>query len=225
MIQISKNIFVRRLGSATLAVCLGASLAVSLSACVPLMVGSAVMTTLVASDRRTSGAQLEDEGIDLRTASRFREAFGERVHININSYNRQVLLTGEVPTEQDKQTAEQIASRVENVRAIVNELAVLGNTTLQQRSSDSLITAKVKAGLVDAKDLYANSFKVVTERGVTYLQGRVSQREADRAAEVARSVSGVLKVVRIVEIVSDEELKRLLPQPAQGSSSNKQPGG
>ena len=219
-----KSMAKHRLASTTMAACLGATLAVTLGACVPLMVGGAVMSTLVASDRRTSGAQLEDEGIDLRTASRFREAFGDRVHININSYNRQVLLTGEVPTEQDKQTAEQIASRVENVRAIVNELAVLGNTTLQQRSSDSLITAKVKAGLVDAKDLFANSFKVVTERGTTYLQGRVSQREADRAAEVARSVSGVLKVVRIVEIVSEEELKRLLPQPAQGSG-NKQPGG
>ena len=224
MIQISKNIFVRRLGSGTLAVCLGASLAVSLSACVPLMVGGAVVSTLVATDRRTSGAQLEDEGIDLRTTSRIREALGDRVHININSYNRQVLLTGEVPNQQDKQTAEQIASRVENVRAIVNELAVLGNTTLQQRSSDALITAKVKAGLVDAKDLYANSFKVVTERGITYLQGKVSQREADRATEVARSVSGVLKVVRILEIVSEEELKRLLPQPAPGSG-NKPPGG
>ena len=224
MIENFKSNFVHRLGSTTMLAFLGASLAVSLTACVPLMVGGAVVSTLVATDRRTSGAQLEDEGIDLRTASRFREALGDRVHININSYNRQVLLTGEVPNQQDKQTAEQIASRVENVRAIVNELAVLGNTTLPQRSSDSLITAKVKAGLVDAKDLYANSFKVVTERGITYLQGKVSQREADRAAEVARSVSGVLKVVRILEIVSEEELKRLLPQPAPGSGS-KPPGG
>ena len=219
-----KSTFAHRLGTTAMFVCLGASLAVSLGACVPLMVGGAVVSTLVATDRRTSGAQLEDEGIDLRTASRIREALGDRVHININSYNRQVLLTGEVPNQQDKQTAEQIASRVENVRAIVNELAVLGNTTLQQRSSDALITAKVKAGLVDAKDLYANSFKVVTERGITYLQGKVSQREADRATEVARSVSGVLKVVRILEVVSEEELKRLLPQPAPGSG-NKPPGG
>ena len=214
----------QKITSATLLICLSATLAASLTACVPLIVGGAVVGTLIATDRRTSGAQLEDEGIDLRSANRIREALGERVHININSYNRQVLLTGEVPTAQDKQTAEQIVARVDNVRAIVNEIAVLGNSTLGQRSSDALVTAKVKAGLVDAKDLFAGAFKVVTERGTTYMLGKVSQREADRAAEVARSVSGVQKVVRIFEIVSEDELKRLLPQqPA--SKGNPQSGG
>lgn len=214
----------RALPAATLLTCLAAGVAVNLTACVPLMVSGAVMGTLVASDRRTSGAQLEDEGIDLRSASRLREALGDRGHININSYNRQVLLTGEVPTAQDKETAEQIVSKVDNVRSIVNEIAVLGNSTLGQRSSDSLVTAKVKAGLVDAKDLFAGAFKVVTERGTTYMLGKVSQREADRAAEVARSVSGVQKVVRIFEVISDDELKSLLPKPAP-SESAKQPGG
>ena len=133
----------RALPAATLLTCLAAGVAVNLTACVPLMVSGAVMGTLVASDRRTSGAQLEDEGIDLRSASRLREALGDRGHININSYNRQVLLTGEVPTAQDKETAEQIVSKVDNVRSIVNEIAVLGNSTLGQRSSDSLVTAKV----------------------------------------------------------------------------------
>ncbi len=214
------------LNRGVLMVILAASLAATLTACVPLMVGGAVVGAIVATDRRTSGAQLEDEGIDLRSASRIRENLGERVHININSYNRQVLLTGEVPTAQDKATAEQLVARVENVRTIVNELAVLGNSTLPQRSSDSLVTAKVKAGLVDAKDLYANAFKVVTERGTTYLQGKVSQREADRATEVARSVGGVQKVVRIFEIVSEEELKRLLPQQSPASTTGgKQTGG
>jgi osmotically-inducible protein OsmY len=221
----ASNASVRRFfNSATLLTCLGASLVVSLNACVPLMVSGAVMGTLVATDRRTSGAQLEDEGIDLRSASRLREALGDRGHININSYNRQVLLTGEVPTAKDKETAEQIVSKVDNVRSIVNEIAVLGNSTLGQRSSDSLVTGKVKAGLVDAKDLYAGAFKVVTERGTTYMLGKVSQREADRAAEVARSVGGVQKVVRIFEIISDEELKSLLPKPAP-SEGAKQPGG
>ena len=213
------------LSCATLLTCLGATVAIGLSACVPLMVGGAVVGTLVATDRRTSGAQLEDEGIDLRSANRIREALGDRAHVNINSYNRQVLLTGEVPTAKDKETAEQIVSKVDNVRSIVNEIAVLGNTTLGQRSSDSLVTAKVKAGLVDAKDLYAGAFKVVTERGTTYMLGKVSQREADRAAEVARTVSGVQKVVRIFEIVSEEELKRLLPPPAPTSNSSNQPAG
>jgi osmotically-inducible protein OsmY len=156
---------------------------------------------------------LEDEGIELRAASRLREAMGERGHINIASYNRQVLLTGEVPTAQDRQLAEQTVTRVENVRAIVNELAILGNATLSQRSSDALVSARVKASLVDARDLYANAFKVVTERGTTHLMGRVTQREADRATEIARSTSGVQKVVRIFEIISEEELKRMLPAP------------
>ena len=185
-----------------------------LSACAPLMVGGAAMGVLVATDRRTSGAQLEDEGIELRAASRIRENLGDRVHVNIASYNRQVLLTGEVPSAQDRQQVEQIVSRVENVRATVNELGVLGNTTLTQRSSDALVTGKVKAAMVDAKDLFANAFKVVTERGTTYLMGRVTQREADRATELTRGTSGVQKVIRIFEIISEEELKRMLPQPA-----------
>jgi osmotically-inducible protein OsmY len=185
-----------------------------LAGCVPLVVGGAVVGgSLVATDRRTSGAQLEDEGIELRSVNRLREAFLERVHINATSYNRQVLLTGEVPSEADKQRAQEIVSRVENVRSIVNELAVLGNSTLTSRSSDSLVTGRVKAAMVDAKDLYANAFKVVTERGTTYLMGRVTQREAGRGTEIARTTPGVQRVVRVLEIISEEELQRLLPQP------------
>ncbi|MBU3737616.1 MAG: BON domain-containing protein [Rhodoferax sp.] len=193
-----------------LAVALGSAL----SACAPVLVGGTVMTALVATDRRTSGAQLEDEGIELRAQSRLRETFGDRVHVNITSYNRRVLITGEVPTAQDPQRVEQLVSRVENVKGVVNELAVLGNTTLTQRSTDTLVTGRVRAGLVDAKDLYASAFKVVTERGTTYLMGRVTQREADRATEVARSTSGVQKVVRLFEIITEEELKALMPKPA-----------
>ena len=190
------------------------------TACVPLVVGGAVIGgTLVATDRRTSGAQLEDEGIELRSVNRLREAFVERVHVNATSYNRQVLLTGEVPTEAEKVRAQEIVSRVENVRSIVNELAVLGNTSLASRSSDSLTTGRVKASFVDAKDLYANAFKVVTERGTTYLLGRVSQREATRATEIARTTPGVQRVVRVLEIISEEELQRALPQPAKPSTS------
>jgi osmotically-inducible protein OsmY len=197
-----------------LAACLGAGL----SACAPLVLGGAVMGSLVATDRRTTGTQVEDEGIELRAASAIRDNLGERVHINVTSYNRQVLLTGEVPNAQDKQSAEQLASKVENVRAIVNEIGVMGNTSLTQRSSDALTTGKVKAGLVDAKDLFSNAFKVVTERGTTYLMGRVTQREADRATAVVRSTSGVQKVVRVLEIISEEDLQNMLPKPAAGEA-------
>lgn len=193
---------------------LAVSLGAGLSACAPLMVGGAVMGSMVAMDRRTSGAQVEDEGIELRAVSSVREHLGERVHVNITSYNRQVLLTGEVPSPQDKQLVEQVVSRVENVRSIVNELDVLGNSTLTQRASDSLVTGKVKAGLLDAKDLFANAFKVVTERGTVYLMGRVTQREAERATDIARGTGGVQKVVRALEIISEEELSSMLPKPA-----------
>jgi len=198
---------------------LTASLGSTLTACVPVIMGGAVMGTLVATDRRTSGAQLEDEGIELRSASRIRDNLGDRAHVNVNSYNRRVLLTGEVPNAQDKQLVEQIVSRVDNVQSVVNELAVLGNTTLTQRSSDSLVTGKVKAGMVDAKDLFANAYKVVTERGVTYIMGRVTQREADRATDIARSTSGVQKVVRVFEIISEDDLRNMLPQPAPESKA------
>ena len=195
-----------------------------LAGCVPLVVGGMVAGgALVATDRRTSGAQLEDEGIELRSASRLREALLERVHINVTSYNRQVLLTGEVPSEADKARAQDIVSRVENVRSIVNELAVLGNTSLTSRSSDALITGRVKASFVDAKDLYANAFKVVTERGTTYLLGRVTQREATRATEIARTTPGVQRVVRVLEIISEEELQRLLPQPPKPGTAAPSP--
>ena len=193
---------------------LSASLLAGLTACVPLLMGGAMVgTALVATDRRTSGTQLEDEGIELRAVSRLRETLGDRAHVNVTSFNRRVLITGEVPAEQDKQLVEQAVSRLENVRSVVNELAVLGNSSLTQRSNDSLITGKVKAGLVDSKDLFANAFKVTTERGITYLMGRVTQREADRATEVARTTSGVQKVVKVFELISEDELRNLQPQP------------
>jgi len=198
-----------------------ATLGGALSACAPLVLGGAAVGALVATDRRTSGAQLEDEGIELRAAGRIRQTLGDRVNVNVTSYNRQVLITGEVPNLQDKQAVEQIVSRVENVRAIVNELAVLGNSTLSQRSSDALVTAKVKAGMIDARDLYANAFVVVTERGTTYLMGRVTQREADRATTIARGTSGVQKVVRVLEIISEEELRRMMPSQAQPAGTPK----
>ncbi|MES2937024.1 MAG: BON domain-containing protein [Pseudomonadota bacterium] len=189
------------------------ALAGVLSACAPLIVGAAAGTALVATDRRTSGAQLEDERIELRAASSLRDAFGERAHINVSSYNRQVLLTGEVPNDQAKQQAEQVVMRVENVRGVFNELAVMGNTTLTQRSNDVLITGKVKALLVDAADVQVNAFRVVTERGIVYLMGRVTPREADRATQITRNVGGVARVVRLFEPLSETDLR----QPARAA--------
>jgi osmotically-inducible protein OsmY len=185
-----------------------ALLASSLAGCAPLLLGGAVGTALMVSDRRTSGAQIDDEAIELRAASRLREALGDRVHINVTSYNRQVLMTGEAPTDAMKQQAEQIVARVDNVRSIVNELAVRAPTTLPQRSGDVLITGKVRASFVDAADLQANSFKVVTERGTVYLMGRVTAREAERGTQIARQINGVQRVVRLFDVVSPEDLSQ-----------------
>jgi osmotically-inducible protein OsmY len=186
----------------------------ALTACLPLVAGGMAGGALLATDRRTSGAQLEDEGIELRAMNRIRSNIGDRVHVNLTSYNRQVLLTGEVPSAQDKAAVELIAQRVENVSGVINDLAVASATTLGQRSSDTLVTGRVKAALIDARDLQFNTFKVVTERGVVYLLGRVTQREADRATAVARSTTDVQKVVRVFEIISEAELARLQPAKA-----------
>ena len=200
------------------------SLCSMLTACAPLLVGGAMVSgSMMAIDRRTSGAQLEDQGIELRGMSRLNESLGDRGHVSVTSYNRQVLLSGEVPNDKDKQLAEQVLSKVENVRGIVNELAVGGSSSLTQRSSDAIITGRVKAAFVDAKGLSVNAFKVVTERGTTYLMGRVTQAEAIRATEIARSTSGVQKVVRIFEYLSDEDLRNLLVKPATFGTTTKAP--
>lgn len=206
----------------SLALLLAASTLTTLTACFPLAVGGAVVGSLVATDRRTTGTVVEDEGIELRSASRIREALGERGHVNVASYNRQVLLTGEVASVQDKQLVEQIVTGVDNVRHIVNELAVMGSSTLTQRSSDSLVTGRVKASLVDANELSANAFKIVTERGTTYVMGRVTAREARLATEVISSTPGVQKVVRILETISEDELARMMAPPPQQTGTSKQ---
>jgi osmotically-inducible protein OsmY len=133
-----------------------------------------------------------------------------------------VLLTGEVPSEQDKQSAEQIATKVENVRSVINDLGVMGASSLTQRSSDALTTGKVKASLVDDKLLQAGAFKVVTERGTTYLMGLVTTREADRATNLARTVSGVQRVVRAFELISDQDLNRTGTTPLQTDTTPRQ---
>lgn len=201
-----------------LACTVGAAVLVSsaLTACVgPLLVGGAMVGgSLVAVDRRTSGAQLDDEGIELRAASQIRANFGTRVRVSVTSYNRQVLLTGEVPNLQDQKAVEQVVKQVDSVASVVNELAVIDTPSLMDRSADTLLTGRIKAMLLNTGDLQSNAFKVVTERGTTYLMGRVTQREADRATEVVRATPGVQKVVRIFELISEQELNHLNTVPA-----------
>jgi osmotically-inducible protein OsmY len=201
----------RRLVALTLTT---AALGAAVSACAPLIVGGALTGALVASDRRTSGAQVEDQGIEFRASGRLREVLGDRGSVDVTSYNRQVLLTGDVNTEQDKALVERTVAAVENVRGVVNEVSVMGKSTVSQLSSDTLLTGRVKAGLIDASEITGSAFKVVTSRSTVYLMGRVTQREADRATDIARNTSGVQRVVRSFEILTEEELARMLPKPA-----------
>ena len=197
----------RRLLLATLAL---ASAAATLTACAPLLIGGAAVSgALIATDRRTSGAQIEDQAIEFKSGSRLKEALGERAHLNVTSYNRLVLITGEVGSEADREAAEKAIAGIENVRSTVNEAAVLGLSSLTARSNDALLSTKVKAAFIDNGNVQANAIKVVTERSVVYLMGRVTEKEAAKAAEVASTVSGVQKVVRVFEIISDAELKAI----------------
>lgn len=185
------------------------------SACAPLVIGGAMVGgALVATDRRTSGTQVEDKGIEVKASSRIKGQISENAHVTVSSYNRLVLLTGEVPTEADRAKLESLVSAVENVRSVLNETAVMPAASLSSRSNDVLISSKIKASLVDAPELISNAFYVVVERGTVFLMGRVTEREAARAAAIARSISGVQKVVRAFDIISEEELARIQPAPA-----------
>lgn len=196
----------------TRAVLAGLALAcavVALPGCAPLVVGGAMVGgSLVAIDRRTAGTQVEDQAIELKGAERARQA-SPTGHVNVTSYNRMVLLTGEVPSEAERRAVEQAVTGVEHARSVLNELAVTPNSSLSGRSTDAVVTGKVKAAFIDAKDLQAQAFKVVTERGTTYLMGLVTEREAARATEITRATSGVKKVVRVLEIISEADLARI----------------
>ncbi len=198
----------RPLANATL--CL--ALLASLSGCVALAVGGVGAAAAVTSDRRTLGAQTDDKSIAVKADIRLPKITGPDVHINVNSFNRQVLLTGEVKDEAMKAAVEREVRAINGVVSVANELTIAGPATYTMRANDSLITTKVKASLVDMKTISATSFKIVTERGVVYMMGRVSQREAQVASDVARGVAGVNKVVRIFEYISEEEVRALSPQ-------------
>ncbi|MFZ6773836.1 BON domain-containing protein [Undibacterium sp. SXout7W] len=190
---------------ATVSLCCAAVM--SLQGCVELAVGSAVVGSIAATDRRTFGAQTEDKAIALKGENRLSRALGDAAHINVNAFNRRALLTGEVANEESRQTAEREVRAIDGVVAVSNEIQIAGLSNFSARSNDALITTKVKASFVDSKDVYASAFKVVTEAGTVYLMGRVTQSEGNRAAEVASGVSGVRKVVKVFEYISEAELK------------------
>ena len=187
----------------------------TLTACVPVVVaGGAVAGTLAASDRRTLGAQTEDKSIAVKADVKMRNIVDKSSHVNVNSFNRRVLITGEVPDEETKAKVEREVRAIEGVMNVTNELEIGFASSYTSRSNDALITSKVKLSLADAKDISANSFKVVTEKGAVFLMGRVTQREGAQAADIARGVSGVTKVVKVFEYISDDEWKQYQPAPS-----------
>lgn len=172
-----------------------------LNGCAPLIVGGAAATgVVVAEDRRTLGTMTEDEGIEIRAGNRISDRV-RNAHVNVTSYNRMVLLTGEVPDAAARDTAERAARSVDNVRSVINELQVAGNSALSSRANDSYLTSKVKARFLDAQKFNPLHVKVVTESNVVYLLGLVRKREAHDATELARTTAGVQKVVRVFEYI------------------------
>jgi len=211
------NIFSKSTASllSTLVLCLGLA-----SCAAPLMFGGVIGGAMVATDRRSAGSQLEDEMIEQRSRTAMRENFGNKEHINVTSYNRQVLITGEVSNDNVRRQVEALVSRVENVRAVVNELAIGQASSTSDRANDVLLAAKVKASMVDTEDVFANVFKVVSERGTVYLMGRVTQREANRATEVVRGIGGVKRVVRVFDYLTEDELRAIQPKRSSSESIN-----
>lgn len=197
-----------------------------LAALVPVLtgcIGAAVVGVgagaLVFSDRRQAETVMTDEGIEIRAANRIGERLGDRAHVNVTSYNRMVMLTGEVADAAAKSEAEAIAASIANVKSIVNELQIGTVSTLTNRSNDVYITSKVKARFVDARRFAVSNIKVVTENAVVYLLGLATQREADAAVEIARTTGGVRKVVRVFEIIGDAEARRIDPPPPVGKDA------
>ena len=178
------------------------ALATLLAGCAPILVAGAVGgAALVATDRRSTGAQVDDEAIELKISNNVGTGFGDRVHVNVTSFNGIVLLTGEVPTPDLVASIEQIARTTPKVRRIVDELAVIPVTDLNSRTNDTYITSKVKARFVEANKFAPNHVKVVTERQIVYLMGLVTHAEADTAAQLAATTSGVNRVVKLFEYI------------------------
>jgi osmotically-inducible protein OsmY len=216
--QMNKSVWsplVKRLGRPLLVLSLSTAAFVSLQGCVAVVVGGAVMGTLAATDRRTLGAQTEDKAIVLKGESAVNRALGDAAHVNVNSFNRRALLTGEVANEAAKASAERELKAVQGVVGVQNEIVIAGLSNFSSRSSDAVITTKVKASFVDTKGLYGSAFKVVTEASTVFLMGRVTPREGDLAARVAAGVNGVRKVVKVFEYITEDELKSMLATPSK----------
>ncbi|MGE5319638.1 MAG: BON domain-containing protein [Hyphomicrobiaceae bacterium] len=171
-----------------------------LGGCAAAVVGGAAVGTSVALDRRTAGVYVSDQEIELRAMNRLREAFPQKTDsISATSYNRQVLLTGQVPDEATRAQATEVVKGIPDVRTVFNELTVSGVTSLTSDANDVSITSQVKARMLSDDRVPGTKIKVVTEAGVVYLMGLVTKAEAEAATDIARTTAGVTKVVTLFE--------------------------
>ena len=177
-------------------------LSTQLIACVPVVVGGAAAGGAIAADRRTSGIFVEDENIELKAVKHMETTLGDQAHVNVTSYNRNVLLTGEVPDDAAKANAEAFVKSIENVRNITNEIAVGPKTDISSRSNDTFLTSKIKTKFVTENQFPANYVKIVSENSVVYLLGIVTKAEGDAAAAIASNTDGVSKVVKVFEYMN-----------------------
>lgn len=180
-----------------------------LSGCFPVVAGGAAAGTLILIDRRTSDTYVTDEAIELRAANRISERFGKKVHVNVTSYNRTALLTGEVPDAATRSELNQLMTDIPNLRATINETQVAGISSFSARANDTWLTTQIKGRFVDANRFGPQHVKVVSEAGTAYLLGLVTQREAEAATDIARHTKGVLRVVTAFEIISEADAQRL----------------
>jgi osmotically-inducible protein OsmY len=185
------------------------ALAASLSGCIGLVLTGAAIGVMAVTDRRTIGAQTEDQGIEFKASEVIRTKIANPGGISITSFNRKVLISGQVLDEQARRDAEALVSKVDNVKAVFNELVVSGRASFGTNTLDATVTTKVKGSFLEASDLSANVFKVVTESGTVFLMGITTQKEGARAAEVASRVYGANKIVTLFEYVTDEELAKI----------------
>ena len=189
--------------------------AMLLSGCLPLAATGMVAGALAANDRRTLGAQTEDTTIEFKAGARLRDSIRFPGGISVTSYNRKVLLTGQVGNDEDRRLAEQIVARIDNVRSVENALIVAGQPALSASASDAAVSASVNTALIDNSETKGLAVKIVTESGVVYLMGIASRKEADRVSQVASRVRGGQKVGGVFEIVSEEELARIMKSQSE----------
>jgi osmotically-inducible protein OsmY len=212
------------IGRPLLGLALGAVLCASLQGCVPLVVGATAVGSMAAVDRRSIGTQTDDKTIELKGEGRANKITGDKGRVAVTSYNRMVVLTGEVADEKMKADVEAQIATLVDPKKIENDLVVAPVSSISARSNDLLITSKVKAAIIDTKDLYISAFKVHTDRGVVYLMGRVTQREAKLGAEVARNAAGnIRKVVKLFEYISEDELLEMKAKPSPEESRTPAP--